>query len=238
MSNIRLNRFLANAGLDARRKIADFLQKEVVTINDKRAIEPGIRLNPNQDKVMINGKKIELKNNFVYFLLNKPKGIISSVQDEHGRKTVVDLISTQERIYPVGRLDAETSGALILTNDGEFTNQLTHPKFHIDKTYWCLVPGKITERQKNQLEKGVSLKDGVTSPAQVEILEEKPNRTIFTITIHEGRNHQVRRMLAKVGLELIELKRISIGSLELGELSYGKYRELTANEIFKLKQSQ
>ncbi len=235
MSTIRLNRFLANAGLDARRKIADFLQTEEVLINGKRVIEPGVRLDPLSDEVTINGKKIEAKNNFVYFLLNKPKGIISSVQDEHGRKTVVDLINTNERIYPVGRLDAETTGALILTNDGEFTNYLTHPKYHIDKTYWCLVPGKIKSQQKSQLEQGILLKDGMTSPAKVEILEEKPTRTTFNITIHEGRNHQVRRMLSKVGLELIELKRVSIGDLQLGDLGYGKYRSLTSEEIAKLK---
>lgn len=235
MSTIRLNRFLANAGLDARRKITDLLQKEEVTVNDKRVSEPGIRIDPVKDQVKINGKKIEISHNFVYFLLNKPRGIISSVQDEYGRKTVVDLVPTQERIYPVGRLDAETSGALILTNDGEFTNYLTHPKYHIDKTYWCLVPGKVNDKQKKQLEQGLQLKDGMTSPAKVEILAEKPARTAFTITIHEGRNHQVRRMLSRVGLELIELKRISIGNLHLGDLGYGKYRALTKQEISELR---
>jgi pseudouridine synthase len=235
MSTIRLNRFLANAGIDARRKIEDFLKEQVVTINKNRVTEPGIRLDPLVDKVAINGQEVHSTHTFVYFLLNKPKGVISSVNDEHGRKTVVDLIPTKLRIYPVGRLDAETTGALILTNDGELTNQLTHPKYHIAKTYQCLVPGEVSPRQIEQLEKGIQLKDGLTSPSQIEIISEKPNRTTFNITIHEGKNHQVRRMLAAVKLELIELKRIAIGSLELGQLPYGGYRELSENEVTALK---
>lgn len=236
MSTIRLNRFLANAGIDARRKIGNFLEQNNIQVNNIRVTEPGVRINPEKDVVLVNGKKIKPQSNdFVYYLLNKPKGVISSVSDEHGRKTVIDLIPTKERIYPVGRLDAETTGALLLTNDGELTNRLTHPKYHIDKTYLCLVPGKVSISQKSQLEKGVSLKDGLTSPSQVELIDEKNNRTTFNITIHEGKNHQVRRMLSKVGLELIELKRVSIGDLKLGELAYGSYRALTEVEIRRLK---
>lgn len=235
MSTIRLNRFLANAGMDARRKIEDFLKENTVLINGQKVTEPGIRLDPEKDQVTINSKPIKPVTHFIYFLVNKPKGVISSVEDEHGRKTVVNLIPTKERIYPVGRLDAETTGAIILTNDGELTNRLTHPRYHIDKTYQCLVPGKVSPRQIEQLQKGIQLKDGLTSPSQIEILDEKPNRTTFTITIHEGRNHQVRRMLSAVKLELIELKRVAIGQLKLDNLPYGSYRELIPDEVAMLK---
>ncbi len=236
MNSVRLNRYLANAGFDARRKIGNFLEQNNIQVNNIRITEPGVRINPETDVVLVNGKIIKPQgNNFVYYLLNKPKGVISSVSDEHGRKTVIDLIPTKNRIYPVGRLDAETTGALLLTNDGELTNRLTHPKYHINKTYLCLVPGKVSLSQKLQLEKGVALKDGLTAPSQVELIDEKNNRTTFKITIHEGKNHQVRRMLSKVGLELIELKRVSIGALEIGNLAYGSYRTLTESEIKQLK---
>jgi 23S rRNA pseudouridine2605 synthase len=237
-TSIRLNKYLSNIGFDARRKISDFLASNEVRINGKKVTEPGVRLIPGVDQVSVNGKVLSQSQKLVYFLINKPKGVISSVNDEHGRQTVVDLISTKERIYPVGRLDAETTGALILTNDGDLTNYLTHPKYHIDKTYLCLVPSRLSQNQKSQLEKGIDLKDGMTSPAIVEVIDEKPNRTSFKITIHEGRNHQVRRMLAKVKLELLDLKRLSIGDLELGELPIGQYRTLTASEIEALKQNQ
>lgn len=235
---VRLNKYLANFGFDARRKISDFLLENDVTVNGKKVTEPGVRINPQTDKVRVNGKTLKTSENYVYYLLNKPRGVISSVKDEHGRQTVVDLIDTKERVYPVGRLDAETKGALILTNDGELANRLTHPSFHVDKTYLCLVPGQVSDKQKDQLGKGLLLKDGLTAPAQVNIIQKNSNRTQFEITIHEGKNHQVRRMLAKVGLELIELKRVSIGPLQLSDLASGNYRSLTKQEVNQLKSSK
>lgn len=235
-TTIRLNKFLAQNGVGARRKISDFLSENEVTVNNKRVAEPGIRINPQTDQVAVNGKPLAKVEKFVYYLLNKPKGVISSVSDEHGRKTVVDLIKTSERIYPVGRLDANTKGVIILTNDGELSHKLTHPSFHIDKTYVCLIPGKVNFHQLSKLQNGIELKEGKTAPAKVKILEDKNNRTQMELTIHEGRNHQVKRMLSKIGLELLDLKRTAIGDLGTGELSLGEYRELTEAEIYKLKQ--
>ncbi len=234
-TTIRLNKFLAQNGLGARRKISDFLNENEVTVNSKKVTEPGIRIDPQKDEVVVNGKALAKVESFVYFLLNKPKGVISSVSDEHGRKTVVDLIKTKERIYPVGRLDANTKGLLILTNDGELSHKLTHPSFHIDKKYICLIPGKVTYHQISQLQKGIELKEGKTAPAQVNILEERNNRTQLELIIHEGRNHQVKRMLSKIGLELLDLKRSAIGQLEIGSLGLGEYRELTEEEVYILK---
>lgn len=233
--SVRLNKFLASHGYDARRKIEEFLQKNEVKINGIRIFEPGERLNPKQDEVTINGKPVISSTKLVYLLLNKPKNVISSVKDEHHRQTVVDLVNSKERIYPVGRLDENTKGAIILTNDGELTNQLTHPKFHIAKTYVCLVAGKVKDWQLKALQTGIELKEGKTRPAEVEILEEKPHRTVLRLVIHEGRNHQVKRMLAKIKLELIELKRTAIGPLQLGDLELGKWRELTEEEVQSLK---
>lgn len=235
-SSVRLNKFLARHGYDARRKIARFLHENEVKINKVIVKEPGIRLDPTVDQVYVNGRLLKEAESLVYFLLNKPKGVISSVKDEYGRQTVADLIPDQKRIYPVGRLDENTKGALILTNDGTLANQLTHPSHHIGKTYVCLVTGKVKDWQIKSLQAGIDLKDGQkTSPAKVKVLEEKPNRTLLQLVIHEGKNHQVKRMLSKVKLELIELKRTAIGKLELGDLESGKWRKLTKSEILLLK---
>jgi 23S rRNA pseudouridine2605 synthase len=230
-STVRLNKFLAEQGFDSRRNIAIFLAENEVLINGTKVTEPGVRIDPKKDQVMVNGKLLSKQKGLVYFLLNKPKGVISTAKDEHGRQTVVDLIKTKERIYPIGRLDENTKGALILTNDGALTQKLTHPKFHIDKTYVCLVVGKVRTAQLESLRNGVDLKDGKTLPAEIEVLEEKPQRTILQLVIREGKNHQIKRMLAKVGLELLELKRTSIGALGLGELKIGEYRPLKTAEV-------
>ncbi len=232
-NTLRLNKFLAQHGISARRKITDFLKDNRVEINGQPVLEPGIRLNPSTDKVTINSQPIT-KTRHLYFLLNKPKGVISSVKDEHGRQTVVDLIKTSERIYPVGRLDENTQGLIILTNDGELTHQLTHPSFESQKTYQCLIPSSVSEKQLSLLKAGIDLKDGKTAPAEVKIIKATHNRTTLELTIHEGRNHQIKRMLNKVGLELLELTRTAIGSLKLADLKPGKYRNLSLEEIEQL----
>lgn len=235
-TTFRLNKYLAQNGIGARRKIADILKDNQILVNGKRVTEPGIRIDPKSDHILFNGKELPKLETFVYFLLNKPKGVISSVQDEFGRKTVVELIKTKERIYPVGRLDVNTTGALLLTNDGELAYHLTHPSFHIDKTYECIIPSKVRGDQISQLKSGILLKEGRTAPADVQIIEEKNNRTILQLTIHEGRNHQVKRMLSKVRLELVELKRTAIGQLQLKDLPLGSFRVLTEAEVAQLKQ--
>jgi 23S rRNA pseudouridine2605 synthase len=232
---LRLNKYLASQGIGARRKIEDFLKDNQVLLNGKRVTEPGIRLNPETDILTINGKLQQKQSNFVYFLLNKPKGIISSVKDEHQRKTVVELIKTKERIYPVGRLDENTQGLIILTNDGELTHKLTHPCFESSKTYHCLIPGTVNEIQLKRLREGIQLKEGKTAPAEAKIIESRPNRTVLELIIHEGRNHQIKRMLNKVGLELLELTRVAIGTLKIVGLPSGSYRQLTPSEVEVLK---
>lgn len=231
---IRLNKYLANLGFASRRKVEELLQEKNLTVNGVKVLDKGFRVNPEKDKILINGKEIKAPE-FIYIMLNKPKGIVSTAKDEHGRTTVVDLVNSKERLYPVGRLDTDSKGLILLTNDGSLTNKLTHPKFHTPKTYIALIQGKIDEKTLNRLRNGVELKEGKTSKAEVEIVEQKPNRTILKITLFEGKNRQIRRMCAALKLNLLELKRVSIGPVKLGDLEKGKYRKLTDAEISALK---
>lgn len=231
---IRLDKFLSNAGVISRRGVKRFLKEQNVTINSKRVTESGERLNPEKDTVLINGQKLK-KPEFVYFLLNKPIGIISTTSDEFARDTVTSLIDTNARIYPVGRLDKDSHGLVLLTNDGELTHQLIHPRYHIPKVYEVLVEGIPTNHQLETLRNGVMLDDGITQPAKVIVKKQIKSQTLLEITLHEGRNRQIRRMCAAVGLDLIDLKRIAFGSLTLGHLPKGDYRQLTKKEIENLR---
>jgi len=231
----RLNKYLANLGICSRRNVENFLKENNVTVNGKRVIEPGIRINPASDTILLNGNKIN-KPKFVYYLLNKPKGIVSTTSDEFGRKNVISLIHINERIYPVGRLDKDTSGLLILTNDGELTNHLIHPRYHVDKVYRLKINGQASEAQLKALRNGVFLDDGITSPAKASILKIKGRASELKMIIHEGRNRQIRRMCETVGIHLLELQRTKFGPISLGELKEGEYRALTEKEISLLKQ--
>lgn len=233
---IRLDKYLANAGVLSRRAIKQFLKDEEVTINGARVTEAGIRLDALKDVVMINGEKIR-KRELVWYMLNKPMGYISTTADEHGRDNVISLIDTNERIYPVGRLDKDTHGLLLLTNDGELTHQLIHPKYHVPKVYRLLVVGKPDARQLKLFQIGVMLDDGITLPSDTKIVEYKPQHSILEVTLHEGRNRQIRRMCEAVGLELLDLQRISFGPLNLGDLPLGSSRRLTNEEITSLKKA-
>jgi 23S rRNA pseudouridine2605 synthase len=235
--SVRLNKFLANAGFLSRRKVEEFLKENEVTVNGVRIFEPGFRFNSEKDKVLVNDTQVKIPGEFVYFILNKPKGVITTASDEHGRKTVVDLVKTSKRIYPVGRLDADSKGLVLLTNDGELANRLIHPKYHIPKTYICLISGKVDEKKLKTLQNGVQLKSFKTSPADAKIIEQKPNRSVLQITLFEGKNRQIRKMCASVKLPLLELKRISIGPIKLGALTSGQYRPLTDTEVNELKES-
>jgi 23S rRNA pseudouridine2605 synthase len=229
MDTQRLDKFLANNGVCARRAVESLLASKIVTVNGKRVSEPGVRIK-STDIIRIDGAEIK-KPKLVYFLLNKPKGYISTTSDEKGRKNVLDLVKTSMRIYPVGRLDRQTSGLLILTNDGEFTNKLTHPKFEKDKTYKLTIKGKITNQQLNPLKNGVMLEDGMTAPAKCEIISSNSDETIIEITIHEGKNRQIRRMCEALGIKLIELERVAIGQIRDTKLASGKFRELSNVEL-------
>lgn len=233
-NTIRLDKHLANLGICSRRAVEDLLQEQNVTINGKRVDKPGVRLDPLKDIILINGEKPK-RPALKYYLLNKPKGYISTTADEMSRKNVMSLIKTNERIYPVGRLDKDTTGLLILTNDGELTNLLTHPRFHIAKTYRLTIIGGISEEQLQRLRNGMLLEDGPTSPAEVKVVNKNAREIILDMTIHEGRNRQIRRMCAEVKLDLKELERIGIGTLRDPQLKIGKYRELSRSEIKTLK---
>jgi len=232
--NIRLNKFLANSGFTSRRKVVDLLNSRAVTVNGETVLEPGLRIDPSKDKILIRGHQVK-QPEFKYFVLNKPKGVVSTVSDEHGRKTVMDFLPKKDGLYPVGRLDIDSTGLILLTNDGELTNKLTHPRYESPKSYEVLLSGRVSDRKIDILRRGVRLKEGKTAPAQVEVTRSQGDRTWLEITIHEGRNHQIKRMVSSLDLNFMELNRVRLGSIELGNLPLGKTRELTAQEIEKLK---
>ncbi|AYC29354.1 pseudouridine synthase [Paenisporosarcina cavernae] len=232
----RLQKVLAHAGIASRRKAEEMILAGQVKVNGKVIRELGTKVS-DADVVEVDGVKLE-KEQKVYFLLYKPRGIISAVTDDKGRKTVADLFPGRlERLYPVGRLDYDTSGVLIVTNDGDFSYKLTHPKFKVDKTYVARVKGIPTKEKLRSLERGVVLEDGKTAPAKVKMLsaDKSSDKAIVEITIHEGKNRQVRRMFDKIGHPVQKLKRERFAFLTLHGLSPGESRELTAHEVKLLR---
>ncbi len=232
----RLDKFLANNGIASRRGIKQFLKNENVTVNGKRVRESGTRIDADHDDIRINNKKIK-KASSVYFLLNKPKGIISTSSDEYDRTNVTDLIDTPHRIYPVGRLDKDTHGLILLTNDGQLTHKSTHPKFHVPKKYMLTINGNVSEEKMNKLRNGIILPDGITQPAQVKLVKQVEKMTYLEMEIFEGRYRQIRRMCQAIFLELVDLRRIQFGPIKIGNLKEGQYRPLTPNEIEQLRQA-
>ncbi|MEH7501133.1 pseudouridine synthase [Neobacillus drentensis] len=232
----RLQKVIARAGIASRRKSEDLIKEGRVKVNGKVVTELGLKVS-SSDKVEVNEVQIE-KEEPVYFLLYKPRGVISSVNDEKGRKVVTDFFQHfKERIFPVGRLDYDTSGLLVLTNDGEFANLLMHPKNEIDKVYVAKVKGIPSKENLRKLEKGIRLEDGKTAPARVKLLsaDNKKQSAIVEITIHEGRNRQVRRMFEAIGHDVLKLKRERYGFLTLNGLKTGDARELTRHEVKQLR---
>lgn len=237
MSKIRINKYLASIGVASRRKIDEMVLQGKISINGSPIKTLGFKVDPEKDEIKVDNQKVHDRehNEKVYIALHKPKGIVSTASDEFGRKTVLDLVKIPQRIYPIGRLDQDSSGLILLTNDGELTQRLSHPKFESPKTYEVYLQGKIDEWQLNKLRNGVILKDGNTTPAEVDILQEKDNRTLLQITIHEGRNRQIPRMCAAIKLNLLELKRVGIGNVKLGDLESGKWKYLTDEAVDLLK---
>ena len=231
----RLSKVIANSGFLSRRKVDELIKNGKVLVNGEVA-ELGRKVN-NDDVITINSEIInQEKSNYVYYLLNKPRGIISSSSDEKGRKTVIDLIETDKRIYPVGRLDYDTTGALLLTNDGELTNKLLHPKNNIEKVYLAKIKGIITGKDINLLKDGVIIDNFKTSPAKVKLksFNKKTNTSLVVITIHEGHNHQVKKMFESIGYDVIKLTRLSFANLDVKKLKSGEYRMLSLKEVQKL----
>ena len=230
MEKIRINKFLAELGVGSRRAIDKMIEEKRIKVNGVLA-ESGIKVDKS-DKISVNGKLLEFeKKKKVYFMLNKPKRVLSTAKDERGRKTVVDLIDTKERIFPIGRLDYDTEGLLLLTNDGEIFNKVIHPRTEVYKTYLVEARGNINMTTLNKLKRGVMLDDKMTLPAKAKILLADERHTELHFAIKEGRNRQVRRMFESVGHPVINLKRIMLGELNLEGLEVGEYRPLTKKEI-------
>ncbi len=232
---IRLSRVLAGAGVASRRKAESLISQGKVTVNDQIVTEMGTRIDPACDVICVDGRRINLETK-IYLMLNKPPGYLSSVSDDRGRPTVVDLLKgVTQRVFPVGRLDYDTRGLLLMSNDGDFANLMTHPRYEMPREYeaWCR--GLITDDAVRQLEKGVLLEEGMTSPARARILYQSQSKSKVGIEIREGHKRQVKRMLTAVGFPVIELKRIRLGSLVLGELPEGQFRALSADEVRRLR---
>lgn len=237
MELMRLQKFLAQSNVCSRRTAEELIARGKVIVNNKKA-EIGDKIDPEKDRVFIDGKAIRYKPMpFSYFIINKPRGYVTTMKDESGRKCIADLTGgITARVYPVGRLDKESEGLIILTNDGELANTLTHPSKHISKVYRVTVMGIPKLETLKELRNGVTLDDGYhTEPAEVKVHNEKEDRTILHFTIREGKNRQIRRMCEAVGLDVVLLKRIAVGKLKLGHLKNGEYRLLNDEEINYLK---
>ena len=228
---------LTDAGIGSRRKMADAIRQGRVEVNGEVVENFRHPVDRKTGRVSIDGQTIDIESRqMVYLVLNKPKGILSTAGDERGRRTVIDILPGKYRhlgLYPVGRLDMDSTGLLLLTNDGDLTYRLTHPRFENEKEYLVYINGKLQLHEKRKLVRGIKLEDGMTSPATVREVESSPPFN-YSVTIHEGRKRQVRRMFAALGHRVLELKRVRLGSLSLGNLKEGNIRELSAEEVRRL----
>lgn len=230
MEEIRINKYLASLGIGSRREIDKLIEEGKIKVNGE-VISAGIKVTDN-DTIEVKGKKITKETEKkVYYMLNKPLEVLSSAKDDRGRKTVVDIIKCKERIFPIGRLDYNTTGLILLTNDGELFNRVIHPRSEVYKEYYVKVLGEIKDSSIKTLEDGVELEDGVTLPAYVKVLSRERGKSELMISIREGRNRQVRRMMDAVKHPVVILRRERIGKLSLGKLKIGEYRELTESEV-------
>lgn len=236
MEEIRLQKFLAEAGIASRRKAEELIQQGKVKVNGQVVTELGTKINPKQDVIEYNGKKVALEDEKVYILLNKPIGYVTTAKDQFSRDTVLDLVKVKQRIVPVGRLDMYTSGALILTNDGDFVYKVTHPKHEVEKTYNVTIRGNVTADDLEKLRSGLVIDEYKTSEAKARILkrEEEKNITRVEVVIHEGRNRQVRKMFEAIGKNVIALHRAKIGKIAVNDMKLGTWRHLKPEEIQSL----
>lgn len=227
----RLQKYMASCGVASRRKCEELILSKKVKVNGVVIEELGTKVIPGKDIVEYDGKVIEPEKNHVYIMLNKPEGVITSVKDEKDRKTVIDLINVDERIYPIGRLDYDSSGLILLTNDGEVYNKIIHPREKIMKKYIVVAKGEFSKADLNRFEKGIDIGGYVTAPAKIKVLKYEDNKSTVEIGIHEGKNRQIRRMCSAVGHDVLALKRVQIGEIKLGYLKRGEYRDLTEKEL-------
>ncbi|MHB1127169.1 MAG: pseudouridine synthase [Bacillota bacterium] len=232
----RLQKVMAQAGVASRRTCEELILKGLVKVNGQVIQTLGTKVDPERDAIKVKGRLLQKPEPLVYLMLNKPCGYVTTMKDPQGRKTVTELLrGVRQRVYPVGRLDYHSEGLLLLTNDGELTLTLTHPRHHVLKTYLAQVIGIVEESALRALREGIELEDGKTQPARVKILKSKNGQSLLEIKISEGRNHQVRRMCDAAGHPVLQLKRKAIAFLELGDLPLGQYRQLTAEEVKRLK---
>ena len=233
MEEIRLQKYLAECGVASRRKCEEYILQGDVQVNNKVVTELGTKVNPKKDIVKFKNKEVKIEEKHIYILINKPIGYVTTVSDQFDRDTVLDLVKVKERIVPVGRLDMYTSGALILTNDGDFVFKVTHPKHEITKTYTVTLKGIIQANEIEQLQKGVKIDDYITKPAKAKILKTDLEKDIsrIEITIHEGKNRQVRKMCEAIGKKVLALHRSKIGNIGVKDLKIGEWRYLKKEEI-------
>ncbi len=230
----RLQKHLAKAGIASRRNAEKLIKEGRITVNGKVVSEMGTKVDPDTDVILFKGQKVIVENK-LYLLLHKPTGYLCTLHDPQKRPIITDLLPhISKRIFPVGRLDLDSEGALIMTNDGELSQFLQHPRFEVDKTYKATVKGKPTNSELHQLRKGIMLDGQKTYPAQIRVLRKSSESTILEIIIHEGKKRQVRKMFAAIGYPVQRLIRTAYGNLKLGDLPSGKYRKLTKNDIKKL----
>ena len=230
----RLQKYLSACGVASRRKAEELIHAGSVTINGRPAVL-GDKVQPGSDRVCVHGKPVSPVENKIYLMLNKPRGFVTTMSDEQGRKCVADLVSrAPARVYPVGRLDRNSEGLLLLTNDGDFANAIMHPRAHVSKTYRVTVRPPVTDEQLSRMTSGVTLDGRDTLPCDIEILTKEEGRIVLKFTLYEGRNREIRRMCEEVGLEVLRLKRIAVDTLSLGMLQQGKWRLLTSDEVKKL----
>lgn len=233
---VRLQKYLAECGIASRRKCEEYILQGRVKVNNKTVTELGTKVNPEVDKVFFDGKEIQSVRENVYILLNKPIGYVTTVKDQFNRDSILDLVKVKQRVVPVGRLDMYTSGALLLSNDGEFVYKITHPKHEIGKTYTVTLKGIVTVEEVASLEKGVDIGEYITKPAKVRILKTDKEKNIsrLEIIIHEGKNRQVRKMCEAVGKKVQALHRTKIGNISVKDLKLGQWRYLSEKEVKEL----
>lgn len=231
----RLQKYMARCGIASRRKCEDIILQQRVSINGEIVKELGMKVNPNSDIIIVDNERVLPEEKKRYIMLNKPEGVISSVSDEKGRRTILDLVKVSERIYPIGRLDYDSSGLILLTNDGDVYNKVIHPRNMINKTYFGILEGIPNSEEINRFCTGIDIDGYITSNAEFKILKRDNEKCQAEMIIHEGKNRQIRKMCESIGHHVLELKRVSIGKIELSDLQEGSYRELTEEEIEYLK---
>lgn len=236
-NTVRLQKYMADCGIASRRKSEELIAAGKVRVNGNVA-KIGDKVDPKRDQVTVDGRKVRRDNELRYIMLHKPRGFISTMSDERDRKCVAQLVAdVGTRVYPVGRLDKDSEGLLLFTNDGEFANNMTHPSKHVSKNYRVTIRPEISDEQIALMMSGMMIDGKKTLPADVKVLQKYPDRTVLEVTLCEGRNRQIRKMCEALDLEVARLKRTSIGSVRLGMLQQGKWRDLTPQEVASLKRS-